>query len=88
MVVAAGPFATSDSIEMEPLHDLLGIVRSEEPDVLVLVSSWLVLCHCVSICVCVCMLCTPFVCTLTYKSCAILSILPGIVIPSDYRSTL
>ena len=41
MVVAAGPFATSDSIEMEPLHDLLAIVRSEEPDVLVLVSPQL-----------------------------------------------
>ena len=57
MVVAAGPFATSDSIEMDPLHDLLGIVRSEEPDVLVLVSPWLVSC------LCVCMLCTPLVYT-------------------------
>ena len=38
MMVAAGPFATSDSTEVEPLHDLLAVVASEEPDVLVLVS--------------------------------------------------
>ena len=38
MMVAAGPFATSDSIEVEPLHDLLAVVATEEPDVLVLVS--------------------------------------------------
>ncbi len=38
-MVAAGPFTTSDNLDMEPLHDLLGVVRRERPSVLVLVSS-------------------------------------------------
>lgn len=37
LVAAVGPFTTSDSLEMEPLHDLLRIVENEKPDVLLLV---------------------------------------------------
>lgn len=47
MLAAAGPFTTSDSLEMEPLRDLLRVVEVEKPDVLLLV------CLCVHICVCV-----------------------------------
>ncbi|XP_065915346.1 DNA polymerase alpha subunit B-like [Dysidea avara] len=36
MVVAAGPFTTSDSLDMDPLSDLLRVVSTETPDILVL----------------------------------------------------
>ena len=38
MVAVAGPFTTSDSLEMDPLKDLLNVVAGEKPDALVLVS--------------------------------------------------
>ena len=41
MVAAAGPFTTSDSLEMGPLRDLLEVVEREKPDALVLVSRGL-----------------------------------------------
>ena len=37
MVMAAGPFSTSDSMDMTPLHDLLTAVERERPSVLMLV---------------------------------------------------
>lgn len=43
MVAAAGPFTTSDSLEMGPLKDLLKVVAGEKPDALVLVSRRLIL---------------------------------------------
>ena len=48
LLAAAGPFTTSDSLEMEPLKDLLRVVERERPNVLLLV------CVCVHVCVCVC----------------------------------
>ena len=39
MVIAAGPFTTSDSLDMDPLSDLLRVVDTETPDILVLVSE-------------------------------------------------
>ena len=38
MLCAAGPFTTSDNLDFRPLHGLLDVVRTEEPDVLLLVS--------------------------------------------------
>ena len=38
MMVAAGPFTTSDNLDMAPLHDLLTIVSTERPSVLLLVG--------------------------------------------------
>ncbi len=38
MMVAVGPFTTSDNLDMRPLHDLMAIVREERPSVLVLVG--------------------------------------------------
>ena len=38
-MVAAGPFTTSDSLDMVPLSDLLKSVAEERPDVLILVSE-------------------------------------------------
>ena len=42
MVAAAGPFTTSDSLDMEPLYNLLEVVKREKPNVLLLV--------CLSVC--------------------------------------
>ena len=53
MVMAAGPFTTSDNLEMEPLQQLMRIVVTERPDVLILVCVC-VCAMCVCICVCVC----------------------------------
>ena len=39
LLAAAGPFSTSDSLDMAPLNDLIARVRGEEPDVLLLVSG-------------------------------------------------
>ena len=39
MMVAAGPFSTSDSLGMAPLHDLLAQVSVEHPSVLLLVGG-------------------------------------------------
>ena len=39
MVIVAGPFTTSDSLDMNPLSDLLRVVDAETPDILVLVSE-------------------------------------------------
>ena len=39
MLVAAGPFTTSDSLLYEPLADLMKTVQSDKPDLLVLVSQ-------------------------------------------------
>ena len=46
-MAAAGPFTTSDNLDMEPLRDLLSVVERSRPDVLILVScllfmEWLV----------------------------------------------
>ncbi len=38
MMVAAGPFTTSDNLDMTPLHDLLKKVSMERPTVLLLVG--------------------------------------------------
>ena len=58
MIAAAGPFTTSDDLEMEPLHDLLKIVKTERPNVLLLVGQCMTkligCCVCVCVCVCVC----------------------------------
>jgi len=43
IVIAAGPFTTSDSLDMDPLNDLLRIVDTEKPDILVLVRSHVLL---------------------------------------------
>lgn len=37
MLAAAGPFSTTDSLDMKPLHDLLRVVGEEQPSVLLLV---------------------------------------------------
>ena len=39
MLVAAGPFTTSDSLLYEPLADLMKTVQSDKPDLLILVSK-------------------------------------------------
>jgi len=39
MVIAAGPFTTSDSLDMDPLSDLVRVVDTETPDILMLVSE-------------------------------------------------
>ena len=41
-MVAAGPFTTSDSLDMVPLSDLLRSVAEERPDILILVSESIV----------------------------------------------
>lgn len=38
MLVAAGPFTTSDSLLYEPLADLMKTVQKDKPDLLILVS--------------------------------------------------
>ena len=38
-MVAAGPFSTSDSLDMTPLDDLIAIVKREGPDILLLVMT-------------------------------------------------
>ena len=37
MMVAAGPFTTSDSLCYEPLADLMKTVQNDKPDLLILV---------------------------------------------------
>jgi len=39
MIAATGPFTTSDSLDMDPLRDLLSVVTREKPDVLLLVRG-------------------------------------------------
>ncbi len=39
MMMASGPFTTSDSLDMAPLHDLLAVVSREGPSVLLLVNT-------------------------------------------------
>jgi hypothetical protein len=39
MMVATGPFTTSDSLLYEPLTDLISIVQRDKPDLLILVSK-------------------------------------------------
>ena len=58
MVMAAGPFTTSDNLEMEPLQQLMRIVVTERPDVLILV--------CVCVCVCVVCVCVQCVCAYVF----------------------
>ena len=38
MIVATGPFTTSDNLEMGALKDLMEVVKQEKPDILVLVK--------------------------------------------------
>ena len=40
VVVASGPFTTSDNLEYEPLNELLSQVASTKPDVLILVGPF------------------------------------------------
>lgn len=37
MLVACGPYATSDSVAFDPLSDLLDVIARDRPDVCVLV---------------------------------------------------
>lgn len=39
MLISSGPYTTSDSLDMTPLHDLLAIVSQESPNVLLLVGK-------------------------------------------------
>lgn len=39
VLVACGPYTTSDSITYEPLLDLIAIINRDRPDVCVLVGS-------------------------------------------------
>lgn len=39
MLVAAGPFTTSDSLLYEPLADLIKTVQNDKPDLLILVNT-------------------------------------------------
>ena len=39
MMVAAGPFTTSDSLLYEPLADLMKTLENDRPDLLILVSQ-------------------------------------------------
>jgi len=41
MLVAAGPFTTSDSVGMEPLQDILNIIKETKPSVAVLLGPFL-----------------------------------------------
>ena len=49
LLAAAGPFSTSDSLEMTPLDDVITRVKEEQPSILLLVSGSLSLslslCH-------------------------------------------
>ena len=47
MIVAAGPYTTSENLEMEPLQELVQVIMSERPDVLVLVCLGGCRCECV-----------------------------------------
>ena len=38
-VIAAGPFSTSDSLDMAPLDDLIAMVMEAGPDILLLVTT-------------------------------------------------
>ena len=38
MMVAAGPFTTSDNFSYEPLKDLMRAVQKDKPDLLIMVS--------------------------------------------------
>jgi DNA polymerase alpha subunit B len=40
-IIAAGPFALSDSLDMTPLHDLLTIVSQQKPHILVIVGPFI-----------------------------------------------
>ena len=40
ILVAAGPFTTSNNLDYAPLNDLLSVARKLKPDVLILVSSF------------------------------------------------
>ena len=46
LLAAAGPFSTSDSLEMTPLDDVITRVKEEQPSILLLVSGSL----CLSLC--------------------------------------
>ena len=39
MLCAAGPFSTTDSLSLDPLHSLLDVVEREKPNILLLVSQ-------------------------------------------------
>lgn len=45
ILVAAGPFTTSDNLEYYPLNDLLMLVLKEKPDVLILVGPFVEVSH-------------------------------------------
>lgn len=44
VLIAAGPFSTSDNLSFEPLADLVKHIRKDKPDVVILVLSLLRLC--------------------------------------------
>lgn len=37
VLIAAGPFSTSDNLSFEPLSDLVKYIRKDKPDVVILV---------------------------------------------------
>lgn len=39
VLIAAGPFSTSDNLSFEPLADLVKYIRKDKPDVVILVLS-------------------------------------------------
>lgn len=39
VLIAAGPFSTSDNLSFEPLADLVKHIRKDKPDVVILVLS-------------------------------------------------
>lgn len=45
MIMAAGPYTTSDNLEMDPLQQLIRIVVKERPDVLILCGPFVDLTH-------------------------------------------
>lgn len=38
LLVAAGPFSTSDNLSLEPLEDLIKVIKKTRPDACILVS--------------------------------------------------
>lgn len=45
VLVACGPYTTSDSITYDPLLDLITIINHDRPDVCILVGPWVVVCR-------------------------------------------
>ena len=39
VLIAAGPYSTSDNLSLEPLEDLIKVIKKTKPDACILVSS-------------------------------------------------